>query len=254
MIRLRFFAVLLSAAALAGCEKNAVQDLTGPLPAARIKFFNFGVRAPAVNFYANDTKMTAVTSTNGKESNNGVTYGNTGSGGLYSGIAPGQYTVSGRIAAATNKDLPISSVSTTIADGKHYSYYQSGIYNSAAKKVDGFVVEDNFPAMIDWSRSHVRFVHAIANAAPLALYATNDETGEVIRIGGTVPYKSASEFIAVPQGVYDLTARYAGGTTNVIVQNNVSFSNGRVYTIAARGDITARTGTFQPVLDNDLNR
>ena len=42
--------MLCCAIALAGCEKNAVQDITGSLPGARIKFFNFGVNAPQVNF------------------------------------------------------------------------------------------------------------------------------------------------------------------------------------------------------------
>ncbi|MDP9348242.1 MAG: hypothetical protein M3P24_03730, partial [Gemmatimonadota bacterium] len=63
----RTFAVLLCAATLAACEKNAVQDITGPVPSARVKFFNFGVNAPQVNFYANDTKMTATPSTTGQE-------------------------------------------------------------------------------------------------------------------------------------------------------------------------------------------
>src|SRR3990170_2658136 len=123
MNRLKSIAVLLSAAALASCdyEKNAVQDITGPLPAAGVRFFNFGVTAPAVNFYANDTKVTAISTglcstlppteqcaATGRESSLGVGYGGVGSGGRYSGLEPGQYTLSGRIAAVTDKDLPIS--------------------------------------------------------------------------------------------------------------------------------------------------
>ncbi|HLE56573.1 MAG TPA: hypothetical protein VJB15_05765, partial [Rhodothermia bacterium] len=104
MNRYGSFAVLLCAAALASCdyEKNAVQDITGALPSARIKFFNFGVNAPGVNFYANDTKMTAIFTATGTEATTGVVYGAVGAGGLYSGIAPGQYTLSGKIAAATD--------------------------------------------------------------------------------------------------------------------------------------------------------
>ena len=58
----RSIAALVSAAALASCdyEKNAVQDITGVPPAAAVRFFNFSVGAPSVNFYANDTKMTAI--------------------------------------------------------------------------------------------------------------------------------------------------------------------------------------------------
>ncbi len=65
MNRYRSLALLLWAAVCSACDKNAVQDITGPLASARIKFFHFGVNAPGVNFYANDTKMTAITSATG---------------------------------------------------------------------------------------------------------------------------------------------------------------------------------------------
>src|SRR5216117_2289096 len=127
----RTAAVLLTAAALAACEKNSVQQLpTAPLAGAQIKFFNFGVNAPGVNFYADATKMTAIQSGTGVESTNGVTYGGAGAGGVYTTIAPGQHIFTGRIAATVDKDLPIASVTTTIADGKSYSFYLSGFYNT----------------------------------------------------------------------------------------------------------------------------
>jgi hypothetical protein len=108
MTRYRAFGALLCAVVLASCDKTAVQDITGPFATARIKFFNFGVNAPAVNFYANTTKMTAITSATGSESTNGVAYGAVGSGGLYAAIAPGAYSLEGKIAAATDKDLAVA--------------------------------------------------------------------------------------------------------------------------------------------------
>jgi hypothetical protein len=252
-------AVLLCAAALASCdyEKNAVQNITGTAPAARIRFFNFGFGSPGVNFYANDTKMTALSSgscttpplsdactTTGIESVSGVGYGGVGAGGLYSGIEPGQYNFSGRISATTDKDLPISNLSATLEDGKKYSYYQSGVYDATAKTVDGFIVEDPFPTEIDWAAAKVRFVNAIYNANPMALYAKNQETGVEYPIGGEVGYKTAGAFTPVPNGVYDLSTRYAGSMTNVLIRNAVSLSGGAVYSITARGDITvASTST-----------
>ena len=265
-----FAALLCAAAALAGCdfEKNAVQDITGPLPSARIRFFNFGVNAPAVNFYANDTKVTAVSSTactppdepecttTGIEPTTGINYGGVGSAGLYSAMDPGQYTFSGRIAAATDKNLPISNATATLEAGKHYSYYQSGFYSTASKKADAFVVEDVFPAEIDWSGAHVRFVNAIANANPMTLYARNTLTGEEHAIGGAVPYKSAGAFVAVPSGPYELRTRYPGSSTSAIVRTGITFAAGRVYTISARGDITvtSTTAANRPFLDNTANR
>jgi hypothetical protein len=249
MSRLKPIAVLLCAAAvLSSCdlfEENAVQDITGPLPASRIKFFNFGVGAPGVNFYANDTKMTAISSTSGEESTNGVNYGNAGANGMYLAIDPGQFTFSGRIAAATDKDLPISTVSATIEAGKYYSFYQSGIYDGTAKTVDAFVIEDVMPTgTIDFSVAHVRFVNAISNGTgDLNLFADNAQTTDPeIPIGGAVAYKAAGAFVPVPQGIYNLRAAYTGGA-NVVTRNTLSFVGGRVYTITSRGN-TATASTL----------
>lgn len=249
--------VLLCAAALASCDENAVQEIAGvPAGGARIKFFNFGVNAPGVNFYANDTKMTAVLSATGTEAVTGVIYGGVGSGGFYSDIAPGQYTLKGTIAAATDKDLAISNLPATIADGKNYSFYQSGFYDGTAKTVDAFVVEDSFVAQIDFSVAYVRFVHAISNANPMTLYAKHSVTGVEGPVGAEVAYKSAGAFVALADGVYDLTTRYTGSATNAISRTGVSFEGGRVYTIGARGDITivSTTATNRPFLDNTANR
>src|SRR5437899_4284462 len=79
MNRSLMLAALAAAAVCTGCEKNTVQVLPlDSLQASRIKFFNFGVNAPGVNFYANDTKMTAILSSTGSEATTGVTYGTVG--------------------------------------------------------------------------------------------------------------------------------------------------------------------------------
>ena len=250
----RSVAALLCVFALAGCDKNGVQDITGPMASARVKFFNFGVGAPGVNFYANDAKMTAISSSSGTESTNGVNYGGVGSGGYYSAIAPGAYTLNGRIAAATDKDLAISNAAVTIEDGKSYSYYQAGVYDTIAKTVDAFVVEDPVPADFDYDHAIVRFVNAISNSQPMTLYATNTTTHETDAIGGPVAYKSAGAFTPIAGASYDLSAKYEGSDSSVIVRTAVSFNAGRVYTIGALGDMTSTTTATKPKLDNTANR
>lgn len=252
----RTLALLLCAALLTGCDDTAVQDIAGPLPTARVKFFNFGVNAPGVNFYANDTKMTAISSTTGSESTVGVNYGGVGSGGYYSAINPGQYTLAGKIAAATDKDLKIGSAATPIADGKSYSFYLSGFYDTGSKSVDAFVVEDAYPAEIDFTVAYVRFVNTISNANPMTLYATNSSTATEVAVGAAVAYKGAGAFTALPAGTYNLATRYAGSSTNAISRAAVPFVAGRTYTIGARGDITitSTTATNRPFLDNTANR
>ncbi|MDB4916895.1 MAG: hypothetical protein JWM95_4539 [Gemmatimonadetes bacterium] len=256
MMRHRTLAMFLAAAALSACDKNAVQDITSAPPGANIKFFNFGINAPGVNFYANDTKFTAISSTSGAESTTGTVYGGVGNGGFYSGIATGSYTFSGKIAAATDKDLAISKITGTIADGKSYSLYLSGFYDATAKSVDGFIVEDNYSAAIDYSQAYVRFVNAIPNSTPQTLYAKNTVTNTEIPIGGLVAYKGAGAFVPVPFGVYDLNTRTSGSSANAISRAAVSFVPGRVYSISSRGDMTvvSTTATNRPFLDNTTNR
>src|SRR2546430_6001258 len=147
--------------------------------------------------------MTAIQSGTGVELNTGVAYGGVGNGGACSQIARGQYTLTGRIAAATDKDLPIATVSATIADGKYYSFYMSGFYNATAKTVDAFVVEDLVVAPTDYSVASVRFVNAIGNANPLTLYARNtaDTTKPAVAVGAAVAYKGVGAFAPLPAGV-----------------------------------------------------
>ena len=252
----RSIAMLLCAVALTACEKNAVQDITGSLPGSRIKFFNFGTNAPAVNFYANDSKITAITSATGVEAVTGVSSGGVGSGGFYSAIQPGSYTFTGKIAAAVDKDLVVSRATATLVDGKAYSFYISGIYDATAKTAEAFVVEDPFVDTLDYTVAYVRFVNAIPNANPMTLYAKNSTTAAEVPVGGAVAYKAGGAFVALPSAVYDLTTRYAGSATNVITRTAVSFVAGKVYTIGARGDITVTSTTLatRPQLDNTANR
>jgi hypothetical protein len=272
MNRLSSIAALLCAAALSACDlfdKNAVQGITGPTVASsRVKFFNFGVSSPGVNFYADNVKMSAISSTRcvvptaadsvaclstGIESTTGLVYNEAASGGLYIGIDPGARAFTGRIAAATDNGLAISTVNATIDAGKYYSFYQSGIYNATAKTIDAFVVEDVMPSgPIDYAVAHVRFVNAISNGTgDLNLFATNTTTTTESAVGGPTAYKAAGAFMAVPAGTYNFRAAYTGASTNLITRNGLSLVGGRVYTITARGS-TATTSTLG--LDFTMNQ
>jgi hypothetical protein len=261
MNRYTTIAALLCVGALSACGEDAFTDITAaPATSSRIRFFNFGVNAPGVNFYANDQKMTAVVSATGTEATTGIGYGGVGAGGAYTAIGPGQYTLTGRIAAAVDKDLPIATVATTIGDMKYYSYFMSGFYNTTTKTSDAFVVEDPVVPPTDFTVATVRFVHAISNANPMTLFAMDTLTRVESAVGSEVAYKGAGAFTAIPVGTYNLSTRYAATTTNAITRTAVTFLGGRVYTITARGDITvAPTATGcaaanRTCLDNTANR
>lgn len=254
----RILAAVLASLALAACgEKNQVQDITGPLPGVRVKFFNFGINAPAVNFYAGTQKMTAISSTTGVESTNGVAYGSVGSGGFYGAVDPGTYDLTGKIAATVDKDLVIATVNATLAEGRAYSFYMTGFYNTVTKQSDAFIVEDSVPPAFDFANAYVRFVHASPNANPLQLIARAVAPATAVdTVGGVVAFRNAGTFDAVVPGTYNLALRYVGATTDAVTRTNVGFVGGRVYTIALRGDITvtSTTATNRPFLDNTANR
>jgi hypothetical protein len=257
MTRYGSIAVLLCAATLSACDKNGLQELVTTPAAANIKFFNFGVNAPGVNFYADGAKMTAISSTTGTESTTGTVYGSAGNGGLYSSITPGQHVLSGKIAAATDKDLAISNFTATLDNGKYYSLYLSGFYNTTTKTSDSFLIEDNFGATIDFSAAYVRLVNASSNSAPQTLIITATTVDSTrTTVGGPVAYKSAGAFTPVPGGVYDIATRNTGGTTNLFVRTGVSLAVGRVYTVSTRGDVTvtSTTAANRPLLDVTANR
>jgi hypothetical protein len=256
MTRTKALAALLGTLLLASCDQNRVQEIFAPELGGRIKFFNFGLNSPSVNFYADDAKMTAISSATGLESTLGVAYGSVSSGGYYSSILPGDHAITARISAAVDKNLIINTTNATIEQGKSYSYYMSGFYNTGAKTSDGFIVEDDYDAEIDFTVAYVRFVHGSPNAAPLQLFARDAVTLTETPVGASIAYKGAGAFVALPPAVYDLGARFVGVGTNAISRTTVSFAAGRVYTISARGDITvvSTTATNRPFLDNTANR
>jgi hypothetical protein len=274
----RFIALLLGAgslAALAACgDKNSRQeDITSPVNpvGAYVRFFNYGVTSPGVNFYANTQKVTAVSTgscygllptdtatinkcqTTGIESTTGTAYNAAANGALYAQIAPGQYTFAGEIAAATNHGLAISTVSATVADQKFYSYYQTGVYNATTKQADAFLVEDPIPAITDQTVAYVRLVNALPGSSPMTLSGTNeDSTKAKVTIGGPVAYKTAGTFTTVKAGVYDLTTT-GGGVANPSL-TSVSFLAGHVYSVAARGDYNSTVDANKPGLTSTGNR
>lgn len=261
MNRYASLAVLIVSGLLAACGDKTVQQLAeAPLASSRVRFFNFGVNAPSVNFYADETKMSAVVSTTGTESTTGISYGGVSAGGDYSAIAPGQHALAGKIAAATDKDLAISTLNATIEDGKYYSFYMTGPYSTTTKTVDNFIVEDAFSPPPDLNTATVRFVHAVYNANAMTLYAKSTTSGTEVPIGSQVAYKGAGAFVNIPAGSYDISTRYGGITTNAMSRTGVSFVGGHVYTITARGDITVAPTTTacgptnKTCLDNTANR
>jgi hypothetical protein len=251
-------ALVLSAATLVACGDSGQTDITEPAPAAQIMFFNEGLGAPNVNFYADTAKLTAISSSSGTPSTLGTGYSQVAAGGYYVGINPGQYTLTAHTSDTTNTQ--IASVAQTVAAGKAYSYFLSGPYDATAKKVaDAWVVEDPIPATYDYSTGNVRFVNAIYNANGGSVTLVNNDTTihptpAPITLGAAVPYKSAGAFVPVPAGSYTVTVTGLAPTGSVA--GAIAVGAGHYYSLIARGDMTvtsSKAATF-PKVDVQINR
>lgn len=265
MSRIRIFAALACSAALVACEKNAVQEITKPATGAFIQFQNYGVNVPGVNFYANDQKLTAISAATctppndprctaaGIEATTGVVYGATANGGNYSMLPPGQYSLTGRIAATVDNGVPVSTMSTTLADGKFYSYILSGIYNSATKMSDAFIIEDPLPTTFDYTKSYIRIVNASVNAPNITVTTKLSGTTTVVTVGTSVPYKSASPIVTVVPGITDITVKLEG-VPAAFVFTGIFLPGGHVLTLALRGDANSTVPANAVSLSATANR
>jgi hypothetical protein len=246
-------AALLGIALLAACgeKKNPVEPLLGSAPGGRIKFFNFAMGSPNVNFYVDTTKLTGILSSADTASRSATAYGSAAAGGLYNSVPAGQHTFSGRISAATDFNLPISSTSLNIDPNKFYSYYLSGFYNTTTKQADSFLLEDNWTVPTDTMVS-VRFVNASPNAGTLQLAVRTDSLSPDVNLGAAETYKGASDFVKIAPGVYDVSVSGTrAGVPFTFRRIGVSFVALHVYTVSLRGDwtVTSTTATNRPVLD-----
>jgi Domain of unknown function (DUF4397) len=260
----------IGAIALAACDKNEVRDITAPVSGANVRFLNLGANAPGVNFFANDTKVTAVASTNcspppttpnpactttGAETQTGTAFGALANGGLYNVIPAGSVQLAGKIATATDNGVAVASATANLENGKYYSFYTSGIYDATAKKMDAFVVEDPLPAF-NFTKAYVRFVNASSNASGLTLYAKNVTTAAEVPVGAAVAYKAAGVFMPIDSGSFDLNLRPSAAEAAVVTLTAVSFAANRVYTVSLRGNmtVTSTTAADRPIMQSDRNR
>ncbi|SHG97383.1 DUF4397 domain-containing protein [Pedobacter caeni] len=252
-------AVLLLSIFIYSCDKTDIQTIDGPAKGTSVKFFNFAVNSPVVNYYANDTKVTAAVSTTGAES------GTTGLG--YAAVYPatnayailpgGSYDLKATrpSTAAADPKLVINKLTANLEEGKNYSLYMCGFYNTTAKSSDAFILEDILPP-IDSSAAYVRFVHTSPNANPVDMIMQDRTSKAEIVIGTNRSYKSATTFVKVPQAVYDLILRYPGSPTNVYSRTEVSVTKSNTYTFTLRGDINVggTTATNRTFIDSTPNR
>lgn len=232
------------------CKDQAVLNINEPIVGARVKLYNFGINAPTVNFYSNDTKISAVLSATGVESINGISFGNVYPTIGYALSPEGQRlfkAITPSTITTTTPNLTIAAVSAEVTNDKFYSVFVGGIYNATDKKADMFVVEDDFPKGLDTATTYIRLVNPGSSTSTLKaiLTKTTTVTGqppivENFTLADAVPYKSASPFMAFKPGAYSITVTDAA-SGKVVTRAATSFLRERVYTLALRGNLITNT-------------
>lgn len=252
-------AVLLLSTILYSCDKTDIQTIDGPATGASVKFFNFSLNSPVVNYFANDIKVTAAVSTTGTESGTtGLAYAAVyPSTNAYAILAGGNYDLKATRPANATADpgLIINKLTANLTEGKNYSLYMCGFYDKTAKSSDAFIMEDVLPP-VDTSAAYVRLVNVSPNANPVNLIIKNRSNNAELTVATSVAYKSGAAFVKVPQGVYDLMLRYPNTTTDIYTRTEVSVIKSNVYTFTLRGDITVggTSATNRTFIDNTPNR
>ena len=260
-----------------GCEKNAVEDITKPYDGALFKVYNFAfVRtAPATgaatvtfNSYANDVKFAAVVSTTGKEEAAGLAVGGVSPTRGYSLVPAGNDVLFKAVSSPNalvnatygfGPNLEIASVRANVQNGKNYSFYVNGFFDPATKKADAFVIEDKLPQP-DTAASYIRLVNPAPNTSTLTLDITRTYKLDGVDVVETtqpikgVAYKSASEFIRVPSGVYTLKCTDVVSGKSVARTTATTLQKNRVYTFTVRGDLVGTTSYPTLFLDFTENR
>lgn len=242
-----YIILALIAVVFVSCEKNAIQDIDSAPVGAYFRAHNFAVGGPTINIYANDAKITAIGSTTGIEASTGIAANGIFPGtNSYLSLAPSSsttFTAKVPALASVNPGVVTASISAPISEGKYYSFFTCGIYNTTTKTSDAFIIEDVLPS-IDTGFAYVRIVSAIPNATNgFNLSAVNTTTAESITIAPATAYKSASAFTKVPNGIYNLTSVSVNTPTSITINRAaVTFAKGFVYTITTRGTVvTAST-------------
>ena len=99
------------------------------------------------------------------------------------------------------------------------------------------------------TQAYVRLVHASPDAPPVADVAVSDGGPTVFR---SVPFKGATEYLAVAPGSYRFDLRPAGSSQWLATTNAIALDAGRSYTVFAMGQLG--NNTFQAIIVPDNAR
>jgi hypothetical protein len=158
----------------------------------------------------------------------------------YLTVLAGDYTLG---VAPANSTTAVADLDVTVEAGKAYSIIATGLLSgSGTQALELRPLEDERqPAAGD--DVLVRVIHAAPDAPAVDVLAD----GAILGSLNDVPYFTASGYLTVPAGSYDLEVRPAGGAEGsaVITAAGTALASGSIYTVIATGLLA---DGLQPVL------
>jgi len=210
-LRLRLLLVGVVALVFAGLAPNA-------LAAAKVRVLHSAPDVPAVTVYVNGAA--AVPSLAPLQSTD------------YLDLPAGTYKVAVALAGQP-ESAAVLRTDLTVQDDKRYTAFATGLLANATVKLGA--IEDVLRA--PFSRSSIRVWHNSPDA-PNVDVIVNGQTAL-----SNVPFGTASQYLPLPAGTYDVRVNVAGTSTTVF-SGSVTLARGESYTAVALGSVTGKGAPF----------
>lgn len=198
----------------------------GAFAAAKVRVLHSAPDVPAVDVYVNGNKavdaLAPLVATD------------------YLELPAGSYDVAVRVAGSPATSAPALSTSITVEDGKAYTGYATGFLGDGSVKLG--VLEDI--ARAPFGASAIRIWHNSPDA-PNVDIVVNGQTALT-----NVPYGTASDYLRLPAGSYDVKVNVTGTTTTVF-EASLPLEAGQAYTAVAMGSVTGKGAAFKVSLLED---
>lgn len=237
-ILFKSFAIVATGLMLGACDKNAIEDFNDPVSGgAYVKFVHAAPDAPAVNFYLDNTKVSAIAANSAGEEQ-GMTFAKNvvfPSNYGYANVEAGTRMLQA-ITPATLGNTVTAKNSVTLADGKYYSSFLIG----TAGAYETYTVEDMLPEVSN-GKAHVRFVNLLQSAtngyAASAVRTATSETPETrTAIGQTISVKGNTAYVAIePTGSYIIEFKENNAAGTITKSSSFTPIGGRAYTVVISG-------------------
>jgi len=162
----------------------------------------------------------------------------------YISVPSGRHQIVVLSATAGSGGKAFIDTSVDLQDGQAYTVVAA----DRLANIEPVVLVDDLTRLAA-TQAYVRLVHASPDAPPVADVAVSDGGPTVFR---SVPFKGATEYLAVAPGSYRFDLRPAGSSQWLATTNAIALDAGRSYTVFAMGQLG--NNTFQAIIVPDNAR